>query len=66
MIFETLDIRSESHISKLAERMWAPLSSMRIQPQPQQCACFRMLWWITMPICGQSHDLLPPTTNSSQ
>ena len=40
MIVETHDTGSESHISKLAERMRAPLSSMRIQPQPQPVCLF--------------------------
>jgi hypothetical protein len=40
MIFETHDSGSESHISKLAERMRAPLSSMRIQPQQQPVCLF--------------------------
>ena len=40
MIFATHDSGSESHISKLAERMRAPLSSMRIQPQPQPVCLF--------------------------
>ena len=40
IIFATHDFGSESHISKLAERMLALLSSMRIQPQPQPVCLF--------------------------
>ena len=40
MIVEMRGIGSQSHLSKLAERMPAPLFSMRIQPQPQTVCLF--------------------------